>query len=375
MGFLDFLNPISMLTNIGTGIASAIQGKKNYDLNEQIARDNLAMQQSNLEYQKDLQQQIFQREDTSYQRTINDMRKAGLSPLAMSGTNNSGAVLTTNAPQRMTQDATSSINGLSALGSSLNDMSQAIFQKQQNELTKRFQQKQMEILDEDKRAKELDNLEKSNTLKVRIQKQREELRRMKIDNRNQQDIYNAELELKQSESMLKNVDYQLRTEQVEQTKAQTSSILSQQKIAAEVHNWNRELHDLEVKAREGKLKEQEMNNFILDLKTKLSQSDFAYYQTTGLTPSMPDAIKLLDTLASETRYRQTDNGYYSETYEGDLKGDYARDDSYTDIKGTKNFTMRLKRTDNNKYMNYREFLLTKDGLQLLINSLNAVVPF
>ena len=370
---MNVLNPLSALTSIGTGIASAVQGKKNYDLNEQIARDNLAMQQADLEYQKDLQQQIFAREDTSYQRTMNDLRKAGLSPLSMNNTNNSGAVITTTAPQRMTQDATSSINGLNALGSSLNDMSQVIFQKQQNDLTKRYQEKQIELLNEDKRTKKLDNLEKSNTLKIRIQKQREELRRMKIDNRNQQDIYNADLQLKQSEFMLKNVDYQLRKEQIEQTKAQTSSIKSQQAISEDVHKWNKELHDLEIKAREGKLKEQDMNNFILDLKAKLSASDYMYFQDTGLTPSMPDTIKLLDSLASENRYRQTNNYAYSGTYDTDVSGKSAKTDTYSDLSGEKNYTTRLKRPDNNKYMSYRDFLLDKELIQFLLGVLGGAV--
>lgn len=375
MGFLDFLNPLAMITNIGTGIASAFQGKKNLDLNAQIARDNLAMQQANLEYQKDLQQQVFQREDTSYQRTVNDMRKAGLSPLAMSGTNNAGAVLNTQAPQQMTQDATSAINGLNAFGSSLNDMSQAIFQKQQNDLTKSFQNKQIELLDEDKKSKELDNLEKSSTLRFRIQKQKEELRKMRIDNRNAQDIYDAELELNQSEIMLKNIDRLLRREQVNETKAQTNSIISQQKIAEDVHTWNKELHDLEVKARNGKLREQEMNNFILDLKAKLSASDYLYMQDLGITSSMPDAIKLLDTLGSRNRYRQTDNGYYSATQDDDLKGENKNERSYTDNSGVKSYSMRVYRDENDsqKYMTYRDFLLESQYLQLLLSALGGAV--
>lgn len=65
--------------------------------NERIANQNLGFQRENLDYQKQLQQQIFNREDTSYQRTVADMRKAGISPLAMQGTNGAGEAISTEA--------------------------------------------------------------------------------------------------------------------------------------------------------------------------------------------------------------------------------------------------------------------------------------
>lgn len=70
-------------------------GKTN-EVNKDIAEQNLAFQRDNLDYQKALQQQIFNREDTSYQRTVNDMRSAGMSPLAMQGTNGAGEAIATN---------------------------------------------------------------------------------------------------------------------------------------------------------------------------------------------------------------------------------------------------------------------------------------
>ena len=63
--------------------------------NELIAQQNLAFQRENLDYQKALQQKIFEREDSSYQRTVKDMRAAGLSPLAMNGTNGAGEAIAT----------------------------------------------------------------------------------------------------------------------------------------------------------------------------------------------------------------------------------------------------------------------------------------
>ena len=71
-------------------------GKTNI-VNKQIADENLAFQQENLDYQKALQETIFNREDTSYQRTVNDMIKAGLNPLTMNGQNDTGEVIPTEA--------------------------------------------------------------------------------------------------------------------------------------------------------------------------------------------------------------------------------------------------------------------------------------
>ena len=63
--------------------------------NREIAEQNLGFQRENLEYQKELQKQIFEREDTSYQRTKADMLAAGLNPLSMQGTNGAGEAIAT----------------------------------------------------------------------------------------------------------------------------------------------------------------------------------------------------------------------------------------------------------------------------------------
>ena len=66
--------------------------------NEKIANQNLEFQKEKFQYDKDLQQQMFTREDNQYQRTVQDMRNAGLSPLAMQGTNGAGEAIATEAP-------------------------------------------------------------------------------------------------------------------------------------------------------------------------------------------------------------------------------------------------------------------------------------
>lgn len=68
--------------------------------NEAIAKSNLKFQRENLDYQKAIQQQIFAREDTAHQREIQDLRNAGINPLATAtgGTGaGAGAVVNTQA--------------------------------------------------------------------------------------------------------------------------------------------------------------------------------------------------------------------------------------------------------------------------------------
>lgn len=62
---------------------------QNYD----VAMQNLGFQKDLQEYNQALQQQIFEREDTAYQRTAQDMRSAGLNPLSMQGTNGAGEAI------------------------------------------------------------------------------------------------------------------------------------------------------------------------------------------------------------------------------------------------------------------------------------------
>lgn len=61
---------------------------------------NLDMQKANLQWQKDLQAQLFMREDNAVQRRVADLKAAGLSPVLAAGSAaNAGPVVQTQAPQ------------------------------------------------------------------------------------------------------------------------------------------------------------------------------------------------------------------------------------------------------------------------------------
>lgn len=90
--------------------------ENNLDWQKEAFAQNQANWRENFDYQKALQERIFDREDTSYQRTVNDMRQAGLNPLAMNGTNGGGEAIATSplqqeAPQNQKISNTAKIMG------------------------------------------------------------------------------------------------------------------------------------------------------------------------------------------------------------------------------------------------------------------------
>lgn len=89
------------------------------ETNKAIAEQNLAFQRENLDYQKALQQDLFNREDTAYQRTAYDMANAGLNPLTMSGTNGAGSVVSTSALNNDYQAQSTQVQGYDAVGATM----------------------------------------------------------------------------------------------------------------------------------------------------------------------------------------------------------------------------------------------------------------
>lgn len=71
----------SALTGVAESISNIIYGNKRNKLAEKIHAENLAFQREHFAYEKALQREIFNREDSAIRRRVEDLKSAGMSPL------------------------------------------------------------------------------------------------------------------------------------------------------------------------------------------------------------------------------------------------------------------------------------------------------
>lgn len=111
-----------------SGIANAVTNLFGISEQSRISKENLALQRENLDYQKQLQQTIFNREDNAVQRRAADLEAAGLSKtLAAGSAAGAGQAIQTEAPQRSDKYAQSMArfsSDIDMVGSVLNLMKQ-----------------------------------------------------------------------------------------------------------------------------------------------------------------------------------------------------------------------------------------------------------
>lgn len=85
---------IKGVADTGISIWQTAEGKRQSDRNYELQKENF-------DYQKALQERIFQREDTAVQRRRADLEAAGLNPnLAAGSSASAGSVVSTSAPQK-----------------------------------------------------------------------------------------------------------------------------------------------------------------------------------------------------------------------------------------------------------------------------------
>lgn len=160
---------LAILGLLGTLISAGIAGY-NYQNQKNISEKNLDLQKENYQYQKDLQQQIFSREDNSYQRARADLEKAGYNPNILSTGAGAGSVVSTQAVQQSPYSAGGLVDALQHLNDPLQNYvntrqaSTSIQLMNEQVAEKTEQNKQQKI----KTATELLNFAKDNGLSADI---------------------------------------------------------------------------------------------------------------------------------------------------------------------------------------------------------------
>lgn len=152
---------IETIGKTGNWIKDQIEGESGAGANKtnkEIADQNLDFEREKFDYDKALQEKIFEREDTNYQRTANDMRLAGMNPLSMQSTNGAGQAIATTAPHNDYQ--MQSTQGLNLLNMLFNASLQAKNTASNNSLN----QAQANLLNEQANNQAIKNAYEADTL-------------------------------------------------------------------------------------------------------------------------------------------------------------------------------------------------------------------
>lgn len=258
--------------SLGGSIVAGIANKRQQDranaLNREYAEKNYQLQARELEYQHALQQQIFDREDTAYQRTVADMRKAGMSPLAMSGTDNAGEAISTTAPQynyEAKADTTTSQILSQAIPQAISSIS--------NIVSLRNQAAQNSLLEE-------------------------QARKLRIENDYQEKNY-ASTQDKQSELL----DQQVRSltqanDESEQTfEDRKARIKADLQAVLDSNRFQSATYDSRVNMITEQLESQRKSNKMSDNEIRQMARDLSYQETYGIVDDMSDDEKLIRLLA------------------------------------------------------------------------------
>lgn len=182
------------------------------------------MQKEQMEYIKRLNEEIMKREDTAYQRQVNDLRKAGLSPLmADNGGAGAGGTIT---PYQTPQNTTD----YNALGTNFNTA-------MANISSNKFTQQDLNI--------------KSSATNAQNEKTNAETEGIKIENIHKEEKHLAELEnMKEKTNEIK--------QQINESKARIENMKKEHALNVAKHTEERKNNDKMRKQIELQMMEQEL---------------------------------------------------------------------------------------------------------------------
>ncbi len=178
-GLTGIGNIIGGVGNFATGIANTVIGSK-------YAKKNYELQRDMVNYQKELNRTIMQREDNAVQRRSKDIASAGGNPALayMNGVSSAGAGGSVSSPQAPQYDTSSMQKGISDLGNSFNTVGQI----EANVIRNKQMKKDIEKVDADisktkaetmtefyRRLSIIENTAKTQSEKDKIREQKREL--------------------------------------------------------------------------------------------------------------------------------------------------------------------------------------------------------
>lgn len=127
----DILGGLTAGSTVAGAVDSILTNKKNFDL-----------QKEHFAYQKDLQKQIFEREDNAVRRRVADLVSAGLSPTLAAGSSaGAGSVVSTSAPQK--RNNFESLMALAGVGTALANQQKAMTEAENARLS--YEQNMMDM--------------------------------------------------------------------------------------------------------------------------------------------------------------------------------------------------------------------------------------
>lgn len=140
MGALAVISAILGIAGSAYGLYQSYQNQK---LNENVSQKNFDLQTQQYEYQKELNEKVMEREDTSFQRQRADLEAAGFSPLMTAGGGASAAPMT--ASQAPQQDLSGINEAVKTQLGAYNDIFNRSMSRQQFALQARNQTAQLKM--------------------------------------------------------------------------------------------------------------------------------------------------------------------------------------------------------------------------------------
>lgn len=235
-----------MIGAIAAGAAALGSGLIQTGLSYNESVKNRHLQEKQFEYQKELNEKLMNREDTAYQRQVNDLRAAGLSPLmAAGGAGAGGTVSGGTAPQQNTDWSgigQGGANFASAIQSGLE-----LSQKTQTDRTMQELEKQKLRLETEQKDWDVHfrNLEEAHRITDQNQRQQaldDENTRFRQSQKQAKEIADTQAEQKQLELNLKAAELSIQKqvaeagiektkEETRATKSDTDTKIADEKIA------------------------------------------------------------------------------------------------------------------------------------------------